>query len=59
MLLQIKKAPETKGDDLTCYLFTFEDEVAHLSVIENPGAEGTPLVVLRLPPLVRKILQWL
>ena len=44
MLLQIQKAPETSGGNLTCYLFTFEDEVAHLSVIENPGAEGILII---------------
>ena len=31
ILLQIEKSPETSGDDLTCYEFSFEDAVAHLS----------------------------
>ena len=33
ILLQIEKAPETSGD-LTCYVFSLEDAVAHLSVID-------------------------
>ena len=36
ILLQIKKAPETSGGDLTCYVFSLEDAVAHLSFV-NPG----------------------
>ena len=36
ILLQIEKAPETSGGDLTCYVFSLEDAVAHLSVV-NPG----------------------
>ena len=35
ILLQIEKAPEASGD-LTCYVFTLEDAVTHLSVT-NPG----------------------
>ena len=40
MLLQIEKAPETSDGDLTCYAFSFEDALAHVGVIENPGADG-------------------
>ena len=36
-LLQIEKTPETNGGDLTCYVFSLEDAVAHLSVT-NPSA---------------------
>ena len=36
ILLQIEKAPETSGGDLTCYVFSLEDAVAHLSFV-NPG----------------------
>ena len=32
ILLQIKKAPETSGGDLMCYVTSIEDAVAHLSV---------------------------
>ena len=35
-LLQIEKAPETSGD-LTCYVFSPEDAVAHLSVTNPSG----------------------
>ena len=31
-LLQIKKVSETSGGDLTCYVFSIEGAVAHLSV---------------------------
>ena len=34
ILLQIEKAPENSGGDLTCYVFSLEDEVAHLSVTD-------------------------
>ena len=34
MMLQIKKSPETSGGDLMCYVFSLEDAVAHLSVID-------------------------
>ena len=37
ILLQIEKAPKTSNGDLTCYVFSLEDAVAHLSVI-NPSA---------------------
>ena len=37
ILLQIEKAPETIGGDLTCYAFSLEDAVAHLSVAEPSG----------------------
>ena len=37
ILLQIEKAPETSNDDLTCYVFSFEDPVAHLSVTDFSG----------------------
>ena len=36
ILLQIEKAPETSGD-LTCYVFSLEDAVAHLSVTDPSG----------------------
>ena len=36
ILLHIEKAPETRGD-LTCYVFSLEDEVAHLSVTNFSG----------------------
>ena len=37
ILLQIEKAPETSNDDLTCYVFSFEDAVGHLSVTDPRG----------------------
>ena len=37
ILLQIEKAPETSNGDLTCYMFSLEDAVAHLSVA-NPSS---------------------
>ena len=37
MMLQIKKAPETSGGGLMCYVFSLEDAVAHLSVIDSGG----------------------
>ena len=37
MLLQIEKAPEASNGDLTCYVFSLEDAVAHLSVIDPSG----------------------
>ena len=37
ILLQIEKAPETSGGDLTCYVFSFGDAVAHLSVTDPNG----------------------
>ena len=37
ILLQIEKVPETSNDDLTCYMFSLEDGVAHLSVT-NPSS---------------------
>ena len=37
ILLQIEKAPETSGGDLTCYVFSLEDAVAHLSVTDPSG----------------------
>ena len=36
ILLQIEKAPETSGD-LTCYVFSLKDAVAHLSVTSPSG----------------------
>ena len=36
ILLQIEKAAETSGGDLTCYVFSLEDAVAHLAVT-NPS----------------------
>ena len=35
ILLQIEKAAETSGGDLTRYVFSFEDTVAYISVNEN------------------------
>ena len=35
-LLQIEKVPETSNGDLTCYMFSLEDAVGHLSVT-NPS----------------------
>ena len=32
ILLQIRKAPEASNGDLTCYVFSLEDAMAHLSV---------------------------
>ena len=37
ILLQIEKVPETSNGDLTCYVFSFEDAVAHLSVTYPSG----------------------
>ena len=37
MLLQIEKVPETSNGDLTCYVFSLEDTVAHLSVTDISG----------------------
>ena len=34
ILLQIEKAAETSGGDLTCYVFSLQDAVAHLSVTD-------------------------
>ena len=36
ILLQIVKAPEASGD-LMCYMFSLEDAVTHLSVIDPSG----------------------
>ena len=37
ILLQIRKAPEASNGDLTCYVFSLEDAVAHLSVTNPSG----------------------
>ena len=37
ILLQIEKVPEASNDDLTCYVFSLEDAVAHLSVTNPSG----------------------
>ena len=37
ILLQIEKAAETSDDDLTCYVFSLEDAVAHLPVTNPSG----------------------
>ena len=37
ILLQIEKVPETNNGDLTCYVFSFEDAVAYLSVTVPSG----------------------
>ena len=34
ILLQIEKAPETSGGDLTCCVFSIEDAVARLSITD-------------------------
>ena len=34
ILLQIEKAPEASNGDLTCYVFSLEDEVAYVSVTD-------------------------
>ena len=37
VLLQIEKVSETSNGDLTCYAFSLEDAVAHLSVTDPSG----------------------
>ena len=37
ILLQIEKVAETSDGDLTCYIFSLEDAVAHLSVTDSSG----------------------
>ena len=37
ILLQIEKAPEANNGDLTCYIFSLEDTLAHLSVNDPDG----------------------
>ena len=37
ILLQIEKVPEASNGDLTCYVFSLEDAVAHLSVTDLSG----------------------
>ena len=37
ILLQIEKVPEANNSDLTCYVFSLADAVAHLNVI-NPSS---------------------
>ena len=37
ILLQIEKAPETRGADIICYVFSLKDVVAHLSVTDSNG----------------------
>ena len=37
ILLHIEKAPKTSNGDLTCYVFSLEDAVAHLSVTDPSG----------------------
>ena len=37
ILLQIEKVPETSNGDITCYVFSLEDAVAHLGVIDPSG----------------------
>ena len=37
ILLQIEKVPEASGGDLTCYMFSLEDAVAHISVTNPSG----------------------
>ena len=35
--LQTEKVPETSNGDLTCYVFSPEDVVAHLNVTDHSG----------------------
>ena len=37
ILLQIEKVPETSNGDLTCYVFSLEDTVAHPSINDPSG----------------------
>ena len=37
ILLQIEKAAETSNGDLSCYAFSLEGAVAHLSVTDTSG----------------------
>ena len=37
ILLQIEKVPKASRGDLTCYVFSLEDAVAHLSVTDPSG----------------------
>ena len=37
ILLEIEKVPEANNGDLTCYVFSLEDAVAHLSVTNPSG----------------------
>ena len=37
ILLQVEKVPEASNDDLTCYLFSLEGAVAHLSLTDPSG----------------------
>ena len=37
MLLPIEKVPETSNVDLTCYVFSLEDAVTHLSITNPSG----------------------
>ena len=37
ILLQTEKVPETSNSDLTCYVFSLEDAVTHLSVTDPSG----------------------
>ena len=37
ILLQIEKVPEISNGDLTCYVFSLEDAVAHISVTNPSG----------------------
>ena len=37
IILQIEKALEASNGDLTCYVFSLEDAVSHLSVIDSSG----------------------
>ena len=37
ILLQIEKVPEASNGDLTCYVFSLEDAVAHLNVTDLSG----------------------
>ena len=44
ILLQIEKAAETSGGDLSCYIFSLEDAVAHLTVTNPSGILTTEIL---------------
>ena len=37
LLLQIEKVPDASNGDLTCYVFSLEDALPHLSVTDASG----------------------
>ena len=54
ILLQIEKASESSGD-LTCYVFSFEDAVAHLRVTKGPK-ENDILTIEKLLKAIKFVL---